>query len=81
MGSGKGRRRRKRQRNRRQPPAGAAPRGHRWRSTALVLAALITIFAPAVKLVVDLTSRQPAHAVVRQRECRPVPPSGESSPW
>lgn len=46
-----------------------------------MLAALIAILAPAVKLVVDLSSAGARRVVVKERQCRPVAPRGEAHRW
>jgi hypothetical protein len=47
---------------------------HRWRDTALVLAAVITIFSPVVTFFVELGGAAIGPVAGEQRECRTVPP-------
>jgi hypothetical protein len=65
--------------------AGPAPAGrgdpYRWRDTALVVSALVTILSPVVKLAVDVAARPLRTITVKERSCpRPRPP-GEGDPY
>jgi hypothetical protein len=43
---------------------------HRWRDTALVLSAVITIFSPAIKFAVELGGAALGRPVAKERECK-----------
>jgi hypothetical protein len=60
------------------PPGGRREAGgnpHRWRDTALVLSAVITIVSPAVKFLVELGGTALEPTAAEQRECTPAPPA------
>ena len=80
MGGRKGRRGSDRRRRRPRTRKGGGA-GHPWRTSALVLAALITIFAPAVKLVADLGSHETKRIVIEKRGCGPPPAPDKRHPW
>jgi len=52
----------------------AAPRRrsnpHRWRDTALILSAAITIFSPAIKFAVELGGAALGRPLAKERECK-----------
>lgn len=43
---------------------------HRWRDTALVLSAVITIFSPAIKFAVELGGAALGRPLAKERECQ-----------
>ena len=53
---------------------------HRWRDTALVLSAVITIFAPAVKVLAELSVAALPRGVGEERECTPAEPPADDQP-
>jgi ABC-type Fe3+ transport system permease subunit len=53
---------------------------HRWRDTALILSAVITIFSPAVKFLVELSGAALPPAVGQERECSPAEPPVDDQP-
>lgn len=53
-----------------------SPSPHRWRDTALVLAALVTILSPAIKLAIDVADARLRPVARQERECRALLPQG-----
>lgn len=53
---------------------------HRWRDTVLILSAVITIFSPAVKFLVELGGAALPPAVGEERECTPAAPPADDQP-
>jgi hypothetical protein len=69
------------------PPPARRPGGragghdpHRWRNTALVASAVITILSPAVKLFVEVGERALKATAAEQRECKAAWPPAKDPP-
>lgn len=55
---------------------GGSSNPNRWRDTALVLSALITIFSPVVKIAVEAGATALGREVHKNRECRAIGADG-----